>query len=120
MQSLSNLIFLRTAFLQFVTLLVTSLFSTLNKFSTVENLIKVKITKDCNIVHNDCAIAFESWSGYLMKNRPAGDNNNFGILISFNYPRKTQLYISGGSMYTRVNQGTEDYNSWSLWLRCSN
>ena len=41
MQSLSNLIFLRTAFLQFVTLLVTSLFSTLNKFSTVENLIKV-------------------------------------------------------------------------------
>lgn len=90
------------------------------KFSTVENLIKAKITKDCNIVHNDCAIAFESWSGYLMKNRPAGDNNNFGILISFNYPRKTQLYISGGSMYTRVNQGTEDYNSWSLWLRCSN
>ena len=86
----------------------------------LENLIKVKITKDCNIVHNDCAIAFESWSGYLMKNRPAGDNNNFGILISFNYPRKTQLYISGGSMYTRVNQGTEDYNSWSLWLICSN
>ena len=86
----------------------------------LENLIKVKSTKDCNIVHNDCAIAFESWSGYLMKNRPAGDNNNFGILISFNYPRKTQLYISGGSMYTRVNQGTEDYNSWSLWLRCSN
>lgn len=86
----------------------------------LENLIKAKITKDCNIVHNDCAIAFESWSGYLMKNRPAGDNNNFGILISFNYPRKTQLYISGGSMYTRVNQGTEDYNSWSLWLRCSN
>ena len=94
--------------------------SSFEKFSTVENLIKAKITKDCNIVHNDCAIAFESWSGYLMKNRPAGDNNNFGILISFNYPRKTQLYISGGSMYTRVNQGTEDYNSWSLWLRCSN
>ena len=89
-------------------------------FERLENLIKVKSTKDCNIVHNDCAIAFESWSGYLMKNRPAGDNNNFGILISFNYPRKTQLYISGGSMYTRVNQGTEDYNSWSLWLRCSN
>ena len=41
MQSLSIFIFLRVAFLQFVTLLVTSLFSTLNKFSTVENLIKV-------------------------------------------------------------------------------
>ena len=39
MQSLSIFIFLRVAFLQFVTLLVTSLFSTLNKFSTVENLI---------------------------------------------------------------------------------
>lgn len=38
MQSLSIFIFLRVAFLQFVTLLVTSLFSTLNKFSTVENL----------------------------------------------------------------------------------
>ena len=37
MQSLSIFIFLRVAFLQFVTLLVTSLFSTLNKFSTVEN-----------------------------------------------------------------------------------
>ena len=33
MQSLSIFIFLRVAFLQFVTLLVTSLFSTLNKFS---------------------------------------------------------------------------------------
>ena len=41
MRSLSIFIFLRVAFLQFVTLLVTSLFSTLNKFSTVENLIKV-------------------------------------------------------------------------------
>ena len=36
MRSLSIFIFLRVAFLQFVTLLVTSLFSTLNKFSTVE------------------------------------------------------------------------------------
>ena len=40
MRSLSIFIFLRVAFLQFVTLLVTSLFSTLNKFSTVENLFK--------------------------------------------------------------------------------
>lgn len=86
----------------------------------LENLIRVKSTRDCNIIHNDCTIAFESWSGYLMNNRPAGDNNNFGMLISFYYARKTQLYISGTSMYTRVNQGAEDYNSWSPWIKCSN
>ena len=85
----------------------------------LENLIKVKNTKDCNIIHNDCTIAFESWSGYLMNNRPAGDNNNFGILISFYYARKTQLYITGGSMYTRVNQANEDYNTWGPWIKCS-
>lgn len=85
----------------------------------MENLIKVKNTKDCNIIHNDCTIAFESWSGYLMNNRPAGDNNNFGILISFYYARKTQLYITGGSMYTRVNQANEDYNTWGPWIKCS-
>ena len=86
----------------------------------LENLIRVKNTRDCNIIHNDCTIAFESWSGYLMNNRPVGDNNNFGMLISFYYARKTQLYISGTSMYTRVNQGAEDYNSWSPWIKCSN
>ena len=86
----------------------------------MENLIRVKNTRDCNIIHNDCTIAFESWSGYLMNNRPAGDNNNFGMLISFYYARKTQLYISGTSMYSRVNQGAEDYNSWSPWIKCSN
>lgn len=85
----------------------------------LENLIKVKNTKDCNIIHNDCTIAFESWSGYLMNNRPAGDNNNFGILISFYYARKTQFYITGGSMYTRVNQANEDYNTWGPWIKCS-
>ena len=85
----------------------------------LENLIKVKNTKDCNIIHNDCTIAFESWSGYLMNNRPAGDNNNFGILISFYYARKTQLYITGGSTYTRVNQANEDYNTWGPWIKCS-
>lgn len=86
----------------------------------LENLIRAKSTRDCNIIHNDCTIAFESWSGYLMNNRPAGDNNDFGMLISFYYARKTQLYISGTSMYTRVNQGAEDYNSWSPWIKCSN
>lgn len=94
--------------------------SILENLNRLENLFKVKNTKDCNIVHNDCVIAFESWSGYLMNNRPSGDNNNFGILISFNYARKTQLYISGGSMYTRVNQGSEEYNSWAPWIKCNN
>ena len=96
------------------------LFLTLMKFSTVENLFKAKATRDCNIVHNDCVVAFESWSGFLMNNRPAGDTNNYGLLITFNYARKIQLYISGGSMYTRVNQGEENYNSWANWVKCSN
>ena len=86
----------------------------------LENLIKVKNTRDCNIIHNDCTIAFESWSGFFMKNKPNADTNDFGILISFYYARRTQLYISGSSMYTRVNQGSEDYNSWSPWIRCNN
>lgn len=86
----------------------------------LENLFKVKTTRDCNVVHNDCIVSFESWSGFLMNNRPIGDTNNYGLLITFNYARRTQLYISGSSMYTRVNQGAEDYNSWSPWIRCSN
>ena len=94
--------------------------SILENLNRLENLFKIKQTKDCNVVHNDCVIAFESWSGFLMNNRPAGDTNNFGMLITFNYARRTQLYISGASMYTRVNQGAEDYNSWSPWVRCSN
>ena len=86
----------------------------------LENLFKTKTTRDCNVVHNDCIVAFESWSGFLMNNRPAGDTNNYGLLITFNYARRIQLYISGGSMYTRVNQGAENYSSWANWVRCSN
>ena len=92
----------------------------LNKFSTVENLIKFKRSGDCNVVHNDCTIAFEPWSNTLLKNRPIGDNNPVGILISFYHGRRVQLYISGNTMYTRVNQGSEDYNSWLQWVKCSN
>ena len=86
----------------------------------LENLIKVKRSGDCNVVHNDCTIAFEPWSNTLLKNRPIGDNNPAGILISFYYGRRVQLYISGNTMYTRVNQGSEDYNSWLQWIKCSN
>ena len=86
----------------------------------MENLIKVKRSGDCNVVHNDCTIAFEPWSNTLLKNRPIGDNNPAGILISFYHGRRVQLYISGNTMYTRVNQGAEDYNSWLQWVKCSN
>ena len=86
----------------------------------LENLIKVKRSGDCNVVHNDCTIAFEPWSNTLLKNRPIGDNNPAGILISFYHGRRVQLYISGNTMYTRVNQGAEDYNSWLQWVKCSN
>lgn len=94
--------------------------SILENLNRLENLLKVKTTRDCNVVHNDCVIAFESWTGFLMNNRPVGETNNYGLLITFNYARKTQLYISGASMYTRVNQGAEDYNSWANWVKCSN
>ena len=43
-----------------------------------------------------------------------------GTLISFNLARKVQLYISATAMYSRINQGTEDYNSWLSWIKCSN
>lgn len=86
----------------------------------LENLIKVKRSGDCNVVHNDCTIAFEPWSSTLLKNRPNNENNPAGILISFYHGRRVQLYISGNTMYTRVNQGSEDYNSWLQWIKCSN
>ena len=86
----------------------------------MENLIKVKRSGDCNVVHNDCTIAFEPWSSTLLKNRPNNENNPAGILISFYHGRRVQLYISGDTMYTRVNQGAEDYNSWLQWVKCSN
>lgn len=86
----------------------------------LENLIKVKRSGDCNVVHNDCTIAFEPWSSTLLKNRPNNEDNPAGILISFYHGRRVQLYISGDTMYTRVNQGAEDYNSWLQWVKCSN
>lgn len=94
----------------------------MDKFSNtrIENLIKIKGTGDCNIIHTDCAIALETWSGKLLENRPGTDFSKSGMLISFNYPRKVQLYISATGMYTRINQGPEDYNSWLSWIKCNN
>ncbi|WP_405356169.1 hypothetical protein KST08_00740 [Fusobacterium animalis] len=95
------------------------LFLTLMKFSTVENLIKVKGTGDCNIVHTDCAISLETWSGKVLKNKPISDDSVMGTLITFNLARKVQLYVSASAMYSRINQGSEDYNSWLSWIKLS-
>jgi len=89
------------------------------KFSTMENLIKVKGTGDCNIVHTDCAISLETWSGKVLKNKPISDDSVMGTLITFNLARKVQLYVSASAMYSRINQGSEDYNSWLSWIKLS-
>ena len=86
----------------------------------MENLIKIKSTGDCNEVHTDCAIALEVWTGKLLKNRPSTNSEPMGLLISFNWGRKIQLYISATGMYTRINQGAEDRNTWLSWIKCSN
>ena len=86
----------------------------------MENLIKIKSTGDCNEVHTDCAIALEVWTGKLLKNKPSTNSEPMGLLISFNWGRKIQLYISATGMYTRINQGAEDRNTWLSWIKCSN
>ena len=85
----------------------------------LENLIKVKGTGDCNIVHTDCAISLETWSGKVLKNKPISDDSVMGTLITFNFARKVQLYVSASAMYSRINQGSEDYNSWLSWIKLS-
>ena len=85
----------------------------------LENLIKVKGTGDCNIVHTDCAISLETWSGKVLKNKPISDDSVMGTLITFNLARKVQLYVSASAMYSRINQGSEDYNSWLSWIKLS-
>ena len=102
-----------------MTLLVTSLFSTLNKFSTVENLITIKETGNCNTVYNDCLIGLESWSNILLRNKPVTDSSPMGTLITFNLGRKTQFYISSTGVYSRVNQSQQDETSWTAWVKLS-
>lgn len=86
----------------------------------LENLIKIKGTGDCNTVHTDCAIALEVWTGKLLENRPSTNSEPMGLLISFNWGRKIQFYISATEMYTRINQGGENYSTWLPWIKCSN
>lgn len=86
----------------------------------LENLIKIKGTGDCNTVHTDCAIALEVWTGKLLENRPSTNSEPMGLLISFNWGRKIQFYISATEMYTRINQGGENYSTWLSWIKCSN
>ena len=85
----------------------------------LENLISLKNTGNCNEVFNDCLIGIEHWSGSLLRNKPAQDNTNIGTLITFNVGRKTQIYISSTGVYTRVNQATQDENTWTPWVKLS-
>ena len=80
MQSLSIFIFLRVAFLQFVTLLVTSLFSTLNKFSTVENLFK----------YSEIFKGRTATKGQVLGTIP--DNSKFIEIIGINYADDNNFY----------------------------
>ena len=90
--------------------------SLLNK---LENLFKVRGSKDCNVVYTDSIISFETWSGYVMTNRPVADNAQMGLLLTFSYGRKMQMYISSSGTYIRLNQGPENYSSWLGWMRLS-
>ena len=95
------------------------LFLTLMKFSTVENLITIKETGNCNTVYNDCLIGIESWSNNLLRNRPMQDNAVIGTLITFNIGRKVQFYISITGAYTRINQSAQDETTWTAWIKLS-
>ena len=95
------------------------LFLTLMKFSTVENLITIKQTGDCNVVYSDCLIGLESWSNILLRNKPLQDNSVMGTLITFNIGRKAQFYISAIGVYTRINQSAQDETTWTAWVKLS-
>ena len=89
------------------------------KFSTVENLITIKQTGDCNVVYSDCLIGLESWSNILLRNKPLQDNSVMGTLITFNIGRKAQFYISAIGVYTRINQSAQDETTWTAWVKLS-
>ena len=112
-----------------VFVLPSNMTSYLDKFSStltmyqnlfcLENLFKVRGSKDCNVVYTDSVISFETWSGYVMTNRPVADNAQMGLLLTFSYGRKMQMYISSSGAYIRLNQGPENYSSWLGWMRLS-
>ena len=54
-----------------------------------------------------------------MTNRPVADNSQMGLLLTFSYGRKMQMYISSSGTYIRLNQGPENYSSWLGWMRLS-
>ena len=89
------------------------------KFSTVENLITIKETGNCNTVYDDCLIGIETWSNNLLRNRPVQDNSVIGTLITFNIGRKVQFYISISGAYTRINQSAQDETTWTAWIKLS-
>ena len=89
------------------------------RFSTMENLITIKETGNCNTVYNDCLIGLESWSNILLRNKPVTDSSPMGTLITFNLGRKTQFYISSTGAYSRVNQSQQDETTWTAWVKLS-
>lgn len=95
-------------------------FAKMDRFSSLENLIKIKTTGNCNAVFSDCLISVENWSGAALQNKPTTDSSEVGVLITFNLNRKTQLYISGTGLYTRVNQSYQTENDWTAWVKSSN
>ena len=112
MQSLSIFIFLRVAFLQFVTLLVTSLFSTLNKFSTVENFSRFeehlfnipkltfgRVTRIANLA----TLIIDS--GQLFYNK------NYEVVLNIpeNFRPKSTIFFSAS--YRNTNKSTTFYIS---------
>lgn len=54
-----------------------------------------------------------------MTNRPVADNAQMGLLLTFSYGRKMQMYISSSGAYIRLNQGPENYSSRLGWMRLS-
>ena len=112
MRSLSIFIFLRVAFLQFVTLLVTSLFSTLNKFSTVENFSRFeehlfnipkltfgRVTRIANLA----TLIIDS--GQLFYNK------NYEVVLNIpeNFRPKSTIFFSAS--YRNTNKSTTFYIS---------
>ena len=114
-----NAINVNVALVFLLLILVTTSSLYLYKFSTVENLITIKETGNCNTVYNDCLIGLESWSNNLLRNKPVTDNSPMGTLITFNLGRKTQLYVSSTGVYSRVNQSQQDETSWTAWVKLS-
>ena len=95
-----------------------SKFNLKEAFNKLDNIngVSPSSNRDCNSVNkrNAIDIAISQYENPL-KNTP--DDNLSGTLITFNIGRITQFYISTGSTWTRVNQGSQNETSWSVWQK---